>query len=48
MKYILIILWESGEKEEYSYTTEAEAKEREAGYKMAFGKQISYTAIRKE
>ena len=45
MKYRLLIIWDTGEKEENFYNTEEEAKEIEAGYKMAFGNQIAFTCI---
>lgn len=45
MKYRLLIVWDTGEKEENFYNTEDEAKEIEAGYKMAFGNQIAFTCI---
>lgn len=45
MKYKLIILWETGEREEYTYETKETAIEAQKGYRMAFGNQISWTAI---
>ena len=47
MKYRLLIVWDTGEKEENFYSTEDEAKKIEAGYKMAFGTQIAFTCIDK-
>lgn len=45
MKYILIVVWESGEKEEHAYNTKEQAEKAGAGYKTAFGKQISWYGI---
>lgn len=45
MKYELIIIWETGEKETCTYNSKEEAEKIEAGYKMAFGNQLQYTAI---
>ena len=47
MKYRLLIVWDTGEKEENYYATEEKAKEIEAGYRMAFGSQIVFTCIDK-
>ena len=48
MKYELVVIWETGEKEVHAYVTEKEAREAGNGYKMAFGNQISWMGIRKE
>ena len=40
----LIIIWDSGEKEVYTYSTKEEAESIENGYKIAFGSQV-WTAI---
>lgn len=45
MKYILTVIWESGEKQTYQYNTYEAAKQGEHGMKMANGKQISWTGI---
>ena len=45
MRYELIIIWESGEKEVYSYDSKEKAKKIEEGYKIVFGNQISWTGI---
>ena len=45
MKYELIVIWESGEKQTYLYDTYEAAKQGERGMKMANGKQISWTGI---
>ena len=47
MKYELVVIWDDGEKEVFSYPTEAEAKEAEDGYHKAFGNQLSWTGIRR-
>lgn len=46
--YKLIVIWDSGEKEEATYETIEKAKEIEKGFRMAFGKQVQWTGIRKE
>lgn len=43
--YELIIIWSTGEKEVYQYTTREEAEKTELGMRMAFGNQISWTGI---
>lgn len=43
--YKLIIIWYTGEKETYDYTTREEAEEAEKGYHMAFGNQIEWSGI---
>ena len=47
MKTELIIIWETGEKEIYSYATEEEAETARKELKMIFGAQISWAGIRK-
>lgn len=47
MKYELVVIWDDGEKEVFSYPTETEAKEAEDGYHKAFGNQVSWTGIRR-
>lgn len=47
MLYELIVIWETGEKENAIYHSEKEANEHGAGYEMAFGKQIAYWYVRK-
>lgn len=46
MRYELIVIWETGDKEVHSYKSKEKAKEADKGYKMAFGNQISWTGIR--
>ena len=40
--YKAVIIWETGEKEEYFYNTYEEARNCVDGYKMAFGNQIQW------
>lgn len=47
MKYELVVIWETGEKEIHEYRTEEEAREASNGYEMAFGHQVSWVGIRK-
>lgn len=48
MKYELVIIWDTGEKQTFGYDTEDKAKEIEAGYRIAFGNQIAFTCINKK
>lgn len=45
MKYEVIIIWYTGEKDTYFYNTENEAIECINNMKMAFGNQITFTCI---
>ena len=45
--YELIIIWETGEKEIYSYATEEEAETSCREFKMIFGGQISWAGTRR-
>ena len=47
MKYELIVIWETGEKNTYTYDTYEAAKEGEYFMKMANGNQISWTGVNK-
>ena len=47
MKYELVIIWATGEKEVHAYATEEEAQVSVKGYKMAFGNQVAWAGIRK-
>ena len=47
MKYELVVIWETGEKEVHGYKSQEEAEEASRGYKMAFGNQIAWVGIRK-
>ena len=40
--YELVIVWDTGEKEVFTYNTEEEAEKAGEGYKTAFGQQIWY------
>lgn len=44
-KYELIVIWDTGEKTTEQYNTEEEAREIEAGFYMAFGRQVQWTGI---
>lgn len=46
MKYELIVVWESGEKEVTEHASEEKANSAGAGMKMAFGNQISWWGVR--
>lgn len=46
MKYELVIIWDTGEKEIHEYESEALARQAEAGYRRAFGRQIEWTCVR--
>lgn len=45
MKYTLVVVWYTGEKEEHGYNTREQAEKAEKGYKTAFGSQV-WTCIR--
>ena len=47
MKYRLLVIWSSGEKNEFYYETREEAETIRNGYYTAFGNQISFTCIDK-
>ena len=47
MRYRLLVIWYTGEKEEHTYTSYEKAKEAEKGYYTAFGNQIQFTCIDK-
>ena len=46
MKYELVVIWETGEKEVHKYNNLEDAKEAENSFRMAFGNQVSWTGIR--
>ena len=48
MKYELIVIWQSGEKDIYPYESEDAAEKGKANMKMAFGNQISWMGINKK
>lgn len=45
MRYELIIIWDTGEREVSSYLTREEAEEKESGFHRAFGNQIQFSCI---
>jgi hypothetical protein len=47
MKYELVVIWETGEKEIFTYATEEEADTACREFKMIFGNQISWAGTRK-
>lgn len=46
MKYELVVIWSTGEKQVFGYATESEAEESKRGYEMAFGAQV-WCCVRK-
>ena len=42
MRYELVIVWETGEKEITQFATKDEAESAGRGMKMAFGEQVWY------
>ena len=47
MKYELIVIWETGEKEIFEYATEEEAQESCNDFRMIFGNQVAWAGTRK-
>ena len=47
MKTELIIIWETGEKEVYTYATEEEAETARKELKMVFGGQIAWAGTKR-
>lgn len=43
----LVIVWDSGEKQVFCYSTEDEAEKSGRGMKMAFGNQIQWYGTRR-
>lgn len=43
----LVIIWDNGEKDVYTYKTEIEAETSGKNMKMVFGNQIQWFGIRK-
>ena len=41
----MVIVWWDGDKSEYMYFTEEDAREAERGYRKAFGGQIQYIGV---
>lgn len=48
LKYELVIIWATGEKEIYTYNTEEQAEEIGQGMKMAFGNQVQWYGVRRK
>lgn len=46
MRYELVVIWETGEKEIYAYATREKAEETSANMKKVFGNQIAWTGVR--
>lgn len=46
MKWELVLIWTSGEKEIYTYDTKEEAYKGGWNFKQAFGNQIEWTGVR--
>lgn len=44
--YELVIIWETGEKEVYAYTTREKAERTGEEMKKVFGRQISWAGVR--
>ena len=42
----LIVIWYTGEKEVFAYSTREDAEESAHGFKTAFGNQIEWTGVR--
>ena len=45
-KFELVVVWENGDKDVYTYDTEAQASEAGDGMKVAFGDQIEWYGTR--
>ena len=45
MLYELIIVWDTGEKDKYTYETIEKAREIESGFYTSFGKQVVFSCI---
>ena len=48
MKYELVVIWSTGEKEVYEYDNERDAEKGGANMRKAFGSQISWVGTRKK
>ncbi len=44
--YELVIIWSTGEREIYTYDTEADAESGADNMRMVFGNQIVWTGVR--
>lgn len=47
MMWELVIIWDDGQKDISTYTTEHEAEKAAQGMRMAFGSQIQWTGVRR-
>lgn len=47
MIYDLIVCWEDGLKDTFSFTSKEAAENAEKGFKTAFGNQVIFTCINK-
>ena len=47
MKYELIVIWETGEKEIFEYATEEEAQKACNDFRTIFDNQVTWAGIRK-
>ena len=46
MKYELIVIWETGEREVFEYDSEKEAREACNDFRMIFGNQVTWAGTR--
>lgn len=44
-EWTLVVIWESGEKQEFGYETEQQARDAERGMRIANGNQIAWTSV---
>lgn len=45
MRYTLLVVWITGERETYTYSTRKDAEQGAGNFYRAFGGQIAYTGI---
>lgn len=48
MKFELVVIWETGEKDIFEYENEREAEQAGANMTKAFGRQISWVGTRQK
>ena len=48
MIYELVIVWETGDKDIFEYSSRDDAEESMRGFKVAFGEQITWCGVRKK
>lgn len=46
MRYELVVIWETGEKDIYAYSTREKAEKTAMEMKKVFGNQISWAGVR--